>query len=728
MDKISIFQQFNNYLEKHNIKKDKEKLSIFDNHEEFNSFIKENYGEEDSIFSSDYDVIKNYKYEDGQFLINSEDEEIEGDIIADFLNNIMADEDFIDSMDTNQNNKLDEEEIRSFLDLVKELDGNGEDISIADLTEGITFIKEALAFSKGEDVEIGIVKEDKENKEDKKANKNTNASAKKITVSSQPVSKYSNSTGKSTGSIRNTAVTSGLANNSKKTNTANSTKQTTTNNTNSRTVATTGNNVAKNVTGTTTARQNTTNNTNSTNNTATARNTNSRNLNNTVNTRSGSPYIGTTQSSATANLEQKDLKNLKESELNSELKKEEKKLDENETKLNDIEAGKEESVKTAKEKTEEAYEKYQEELKKLDTELAEKLDNAVKEIETKENEITEKENEISEQKTTISQAETDYANATIKREGLEKSLSELEGTNTEDLTDAEKAKLNIQIMTLKTQIGNAKQEEENAKNKVEEEKEKLTKLEEEKKALESELESAKENKTAVEEEISEKHSEVQEYMDEYNNAKAAEEETKNTAINTTQTEITNTNQNIDKIKQELQELKFDKEKEVKESDIKSLNTANTTANTNATTEKTTNSKYPLTFDGYDSTKGTSLVNSANSLYGDKGLKDAQGLCGQGVRKSIESAYGYSLYGNGNQWGSLLENRSDWKEVTSEVSASDLKNLPAGAVVSWSAYNGGQYGHVCISDGNGNEISDAKYTMQSDYYLNRGGSYRVFIPC
>lgn len=727
MDKISIFQQFNNYLEKHNIKKDNEELSIFDNHEEFNSFIKENYGEEDSIFSSDYNAIKNYKYEDGQFLINSEDETVEGDIIADFLNNIMTDEDFIDSMDTNQNNKLDEEEIRSFLELVKDLDGNGENISIADLTQGITFIKEALAFSQGEDVEIGITKEDKE---DTKTTKNTKENKNTFTVSSQPASKYSNSNGKSTGSIRNTAVTSGLKNNSNKTNTANSTKQTTTNNANTRTVSTAGNNTAKTVTGTTTARQNTTNNANSTNNTVTARNTNTQNANNTLNTRSGSPYIGTASSSATNNLEQKDLKNLKENELNSELKKEEKKLNENETKLNDIESGKEESVKTAKEKTEEAYEKYQEELKKLDTELAEKLDNAVTEIETKENEITEKESEISEQKTTISQAETEYANATIKREGLEKSLSELEGTNTEDLSDSEKAKLNIQIMTLKTQIGNAKQEEENAKNKVEEEKEKLTKLEEEKKTLESELESAKENKTAIEEEISEKHSEVQEYMDEYNNAKAAEEETKNTAINTTQTEITNTNQNIDKIKQELQELKFDKEKEVKESDIKSLNTANTTANTNtnATATKTTNTKYPLTFDGYNSEKGTSLVNSANSLYGDKGLKDAQGLCGQGVRKSIESAYGYSLYGNGNQWGSLLENRSDWKEVTSEVSSSDLKNLPAGAVVSWSAYNGGQYGHVCISDGNGNEISDAKYTMQSDYYLNRGGSYRVFIPC
>lgn len=725
MDKISIFQKFNTYLEKHNIKKESEELSIFDNHEEFNSFIKENYGEDNSIFSSDYNAIKNYKYEDGQFLINSENETSEGDIIADFINNIIADEDFIDSMDSNQNNKLDEEEINGFLELVKELDGNGENISISDLTEGITFIKEALAFSKGEDVEIGIVKgdkEDKEDKEDKKANKQI------YTVNSQPVSKYSN--GRNFGNIRNTAITSEFTNN----NTARTNNtQKTANNTVAKKVTTGLNNAAQTILGSTTTRQNNTNNIsngNATRNNSTSNSGWQNSVSNNIKGRSGSPYIGTTPP-ITNNLDQKDLKNLKENELNSELKKEEKKLNEKETKLNNIESGKEESIKTAKEKTKEAYEKYQEELKKLDTELAEKLDNAVKEIETKENEITEKESEISEQKTTISEAETEYANATIKREGLEKSLSELEGTNTEDLNDAEKAKLSLQIMTLKTQIGNAKQEEENAKNKVEEEKEKLTKLEEEKKTLESELENAKKNKTEIEEEISEKHSEVQEYMDEYNNAKAAEEETKNTAINTTQTEITNTNKNIDKIKQELQELKFDKEKEVTANDIKSLNatnTANTTNKTNATTAKTTNTKYPLTFDGYDLTKGTSLVNSANSLYGDKGLKDAQGLCGQGVRKSIESAYGYSLYGNGNQWGSLLENRSDWKEVTSKVSSSDLKNLPAGAVVSWSAYNGGQYGHVCISDGNGNEISDAKYTMQSDYYLKRGGSYRVFIPC
>jgi hypothetical protein len=60
---------------------------------------------------------------------------------------------------------------------------------------------------------------------------------------------------------------------------------------------------------------------------------------------------------------------------------------------------------------------------------------------------------------------------------------------------------------------------------------------------------------------------------------------------------------------------------------------------------------------------------------------------------------------------------------------DLNNLRPGAIVVWSQYTGGEHGHICIVDGQGNEYSDHQANFNNDkwYYLNRGATYRVFYP-
>ena len=112
-----------------------------------------------------------------------------------------------------------------------------------------------------------------------------------------------------------------------------------------------------------------------------------------------------------------------------------------------------------------------------------------------------------------------------------------------------------------------------------------------------------------------------------------------------------------------------------------------------------------------------------------------GYCATGVHRTFEMAYGISLGGNGCDWTRNMDGLVEqgyFIEATSDYATSaDLANLPAGAVVTWDntgGTNGGgaQYGHVCIADGHGGEISDHH---AENIYKRIGGSsttYHVYI--
>ena len=78
--------------------------------------------------------------------------------------------------------------------------------------------------------------------------------------------------------------------------------------------------------------------------------------------------------------------------------------------------------------------------------------------------------------------------------------------------------------------------------------------------------------------------------------------------------------------------------------------------------------------------------------------------------------GNSAYMAANQ----LAANKNFKEIKG-LTKNDLPNLPAGCVVVWAAGNGHPDGHISISDGKGNEISDFKNRQMTDY----GTSFRVF---
>ena len=62
-------------------------------------------------------------------------------IITDILNELFQEDDVINALDTDKNGELNEEEITTFLNTIKELDGNNQDISLDDIFGSIEAIK-----------------------------------------------------------------------------------------------------------------------------------------------------------------------------------------------------------------------------------------------------------------------------------------------------------------------------------------------------------------------------------------------------------------------------------------------------------------------------------------------------------------------------------------------------------------------------------------------------------
>ena len=406
--------------------------------------------------------------------------------------------------------------------------------------------------------------------------------------------------------------------------------------------------------------------------------------------------------------QEKTLDNMSKEELNSELNSAQSDLSDKQSALSAILDGSDPQIQQLQQNIDDAYDIYQKELEKVDEDMAAEVDELKQSIDAKEAEIDAKEQEISDQECVVSDSETAYNNAVSTRESLEASLSTLKSINTSDMEESEKASLASRISALETQIAEAKQAEEEAEQTRDEAQEKLDTLEEEKEELisgEGGLNELNEQMTELEAQIADKYPAIQEYMDAYNNAKDEYTTAKESAITSAKADVTEAQNYVNDIQTEINK------KDNEEQSYEILKEA-------------TGSGIYKGF-AYDEEAGNAIAAAAEALHGNNGTPG--GKCGAGVSDALEDALGYDINGNGCDWGNLLAQRDDWTEVTDYVTAEDLKNLPAGAIVSWSQYDGCQYGHVFISDGQGNEISDFKSSVTTDYYIDRGATYRVFIP-
>ncbi len=232
--------------------------------------------------------------------------------------------------------------------------------------------------------------------------------------------------------------------------------------------------------------------------------------------------------------------------------------------------------------------------------------------------------------------------------------------------------------------------------------------------INQELETLNDKNSELQEDIKKTTAEqIQLALKNYQDKQAEYEQAKQSAITQVQNDIANKTSALNAINSEISAQK-----------TSSTSGVNGTSATNGVT-KTLNTG---SFAQYNAQRGQALAQAAESLYGN--VYSSGGLCATGVSQAINKAFGYATSGNGCDYGNVLSGLSDWVEVTDSVSVDDLKNLPAGAIVSWSPYNttsaGSIYGHVYIADGQGHEISDFKTDITS-YYADRGGEYRVFLP-
>ena len=120
-----------------------------------------------------------------------------------------------------------------------------------------------------------------------------------------------------------------------------------------------------------------------------------------------------------------------------------------------------------------------------------------------------------------------------------------------------------------------------------------------------------------------------------------------------------------------------------------------------------------------------LANIANSMYGMNTTSGAR--CLGGVNTALKAA-GLPTFQYPSAYMALndLKNNPQFKEI--RVSREELPNLPAGAIVVWQPTRDGTpmgiHGHISISDGQGNEISDYKRPQRT---TENASSYNVFIP-
>jgi LysM repeat protein len=120
-----------------------------------------------------------------------------------------------------------------------------------------------------------------------------------------------------------------------------------------------------------------------------------------------------------------------------------------------------------------------------------------------------------------------------------------------------------------------------------------------------------------------------------------------------------------------------------------------------------------------------LANAGRAAAMGMGGYNSQGLCATGVSRAIQNAFGFKVWGNGNQIDNNLP-RDKFKQVN--MSLADALKIP-GLVLTWektSSRAGSIYGHTAITTGDGrSSVSD----FIERNTLGAGGrtGLKIFMP-
>ena len=393
-------------------------------------------------------------------------------------------------------------------------------------------------------------------------------------------------------------------------------------------------------------------------------------------------------------------------ELEAQKSEKEGEIQDNTNKLANIQNGTDETVAQAKADMDEAEAEYKELLEseaesneQVRTEK-EKLEQTEQELEENETAISDKENEINETKIAVAEKTNEVSSLESEKSALESSLSAAKAT---EVNENNKEEVNSKIEELEEKISAKEQEIETAKGELEELEQKQADQEKELEELKNTNETLKETRNQIEENLKTMVSETTKAaLEKYQNLRDTYESTKDQAISETKETITTLQTQVQEIVKQINELKAE--------DIEKEN------------QISPHGKY-------DAKTGEALAKNSAALYGNRTTSSSR--CATGVADAIQATFGFRTHGNGCDYGNVMAGLDGWTEITDTISSvKDLQNLPAGCVISWSAYGssgpGSLYGHVCITQGDGTAVSDFKENI-SDYYLNRGSQFRVFMP-
>ena len=124
--------------------------------------------------------------------------------------------------------------------------------------------------------------------------------------------------------------------------------------------------------------------------------------------------------------------------------------------------------------------------------------------------------------------------------------------------------------------------------------------------------------------------------------------------------------------------------------------------------------------GYNAALGAELAQASRAENG--GSRYSKRRCYEYVANAVDRVIGRFLYGgHAYMAASQLAAR---KDLFTEVPATGLSSLPAGAIVVWAKGNT-ESGHISISLGDGQESSDHIAAQMPSHY--GGGAARVFLP-
>ncbi|HYO52283.1 LysM domain-containing protein [Archangium sp.] len=120
-----------------------------------------------------------------------------------------------------------------------------------------------------------------------------------------------------------------------------------------------------------------------------------------------------------------------------------------------------------------------------------------------------------------------------------------------------------------------------------------------------------------------------------------------------------------------------------------------------------------------------LASAGRAAAMSMGEHKSQGLCATGVSKAIQNAFGFKVWGNGNQIDNNLP-RDKFKQVN--MSLEEALKIP-GLVLTWEktpTAAGSKYGHTAITTGDGrSSVSDF---IESNTLSVRGRTgLKIFMP-